>query len=148
LNVLTAHLSLFLVATLAATILPGTSEAMLLAMAAAQPASTVSLFIAATAGNTLGAVINWALGRWLSRYADAPWFPASPRRLAQVTTLFRKYGVWTLLFSWTPFVGDPLTVVAGLLRVPFPIFVILVAIGKAARYLVVLGVLKVVREIW
>lgn len=108
----------------------------------------VSLFLAATAGNTLGGVINWGLGRWLSAFADAPWFPASPQRLAQMTAIFQKYGRWTLLFSWVPFIGDPLTVAAGVLRTPLPIFVTLVAIGKALRYLVLLGALRAVESLW
>ena len=147
-DALALHVGLFVVATLAATILPGSSEAMLLGLAATRPASTISFFLVATIGNTLGAVINWSIGRWLSAYADAPWFPANRHRLAQVTETFRKYGTWTLLLSWMPFIGDPLTLAAGVLRVPFPIFVTLVALGKGARYLVLLGGLGVLEDWW
>jgi membrane protein YqaA with SNARE-associated domain len=69
-------------------------------------------------GNTLGAVINWSIGRWLVHYADRPWFPASPKRVEQASRWFRRYGTWSLLFSWVPIVGDPLTVIAGSSRVP------------------------------
>jgi membrane protein YqaA with SNARE-associated domain len=143
---LSAHVTLFVVALLAATILPGSSEATLLTLVAVDPGSTATLFIVATIGNTLGAIMNWCLGRWLFRYAEAPWFPANPRRLAQVSQVFWKYGTWTHLFSWVPFVGDPLTAAAGLLRVRFPIFLMLVGLGKGARYLALIGGLKLLQN--
>jgi membrane protein YqaA with SNARE-associated domain len=142
---LPAHAALFMAALLSATLLPGSSEAMLIALVAREPASAASYFIVATIGNTLGAVINWCLGRWLSRYAESPWFPTNPRRLAEVSRLFQKYGTWMLLFSWLPVVGDPLTVAAGVLRVPFPIFATLVAVGKAARYLALIWGLQLIQ---
>jgi membrane protein YqaA with SNARE-associated domain len=87
LNALCIYVSLFLVAMLAATILPGSSEAMLVALVARESASTTHLLIAAAVCNTLGAVVNWCLGRWLFRYSQAPWFPANPRRLAKASRL-------------------------------------------------------------
>jgi membrane protein YqaA with SNARE-associated domain len=142
------HISLFIVAMLAATVLPGSSEALLLALVAKEPAATKTLFIVATLGNTLGGVINWGLGRWLISFGEARWFPFEPRRLARASQLFRKYGTWSLLFSWLPIIGDPLTVVAGLLRVPFSIFVILVCLGKATRYLALIGGLRAFQSIF
>jgi membrane protein YqaA with SNARE-associated domain len=139
LDALTAHGVLFLSSLLAATMLPGSSEATLLALAAAQPDQTVALTATATLGNTLGAVINWCLGRWLLHFADRPWFPASPKRVEEAARLFRRYGTWSLLFSWGPIVGDPLTLVAGVLRVPFGIFLPITALGKLVRYVLVIG---------
>jgi membrane protein YqaA with SNARE-associated domain len=139
LNSLSAHLGLFATAVLSATLLPGSSEALLVALVALNPNAAPTLLLVATFGNTFGAVINWILGRWLLQYVDAPWFPIDPQRLAQASEIVRTYGIWTLLFSWVPVFGDPLTFAAGLLRVPFPVFVTLVCLGKAARYIVLIG---------
>lgn len=138
------HLSLFWVAFLAATILPGSSEAMLAALVALHPASVGTLFLAATIGNVLGAVVNWLLGRWFMRYAGHRWFPAAAKRIEQASAAFERYGSWPLLFSWLPIIGDPLTVAAGVLNIRLPVFVALVSIGKALRYAaVILGVAAV-----
>jgi membrane protein YqaA with SNARE-associated domain len=136
---LTTHGVLFLVSMLAATILPGSSEAALLALITREPHQVITLTATATVGNTLGAIINWGLGRWLLLYADRRWFPATPKQLQNASELFRRYGVWSLLFSWVPIVGDPLAVIAGVLKVPFVPFVILIALGKLARYILLIG---------
>jgi len=130
---------LFLVSALAATILPGSSEVALLALVAREPQHILALTATATVGNTLGASMNWCFGRWMVHCANRAWFPATPKRLDQATDLFRRYGTWLLLFSWVPIVGDPLTVIAGALRVALPIFVLLTGIGKLARYLILIG---------
>jgi len=138
------HLSLFGVAFLAATVLPGSSEAMLAAFVALKPASAVTLFLTATLGNVLGAVANWLLGRWSAEYVGYRWFPAATERIERASTAFERYGSWPLLFSWLPIIGDPLTVAAGVLRIRFPIFLVLVATGKTLRYAaVILGVTAV-----
>jgi membrane protein YqaA with SNARE-associated domain len=139
LETLTTHGGLFLVSMLAATILPGSSEAALLALITREPHQAIALTATATAGNTLGAIMNWGLGRWLLSYADRRWFPATAKQLQRASELFRHYGVWSLLFSWVPIVGDPLTVAAGVLKVPFVPFAILTALGKLARYVLVIG---------
>ena len=136
---LTTHGVLFLVSMLAATILPGSSEAALLALITQEPHQAFTLTATATVGNSLGAIINWCLGRWLLCYADRRWFPASLKQLQKASEVFRRYGLWSLLFSWVPVVGDPLTVVAGVLKVPFVPFAILTALGKLARYILLLG---------
>ncbi len=128
----------FSAAFLSATLLVGLSEAALV-LATGQPdAPLVALFLAATAGNVLGAVVNFVLGRFLLRFERRRWFPVSPVNRKRAETLFGRYGQPILLFSWLPIVGDPLTLVAGLLRMPFPTFLIYVTIGKAARYAVLL----------
>ncbi|WP_436038971.1 YqaA family protein [Rhizobium sp. LjRoot98] len=116
----------------------GVSEAALI-LAARQPdAQIIALFLAATAGNVLGAVVNFVLGRFLLRFEHRRWFPVSPLNRKRAEALFGRYGRPILLFSWLPVVGDPLTLVAGLLRTPFPVFIVYVTIGKAARYAVLL----------
>ncbi len=136
------YAGLFLTAFVAATLLPLSSEAVLAAMSNAGGYDAMLLFALATLGNTLGAVVNWALGRFCLRWAGRRWFPFTADQLARAGERFRHYGIWSLLFAWVPIVGDPLTFAAGVLRVRFPTFVILVAIGKAARYAAVLAVAR------
>ncbi|MBE9603989.1 DedA family protein [Acetobacteraceae bacterium H6797] len=133
---LAAYLGLFGAALLAATILPMQSEAVLsgLILAGRQPVS--ALLIVASLGNVLGSVINWLLGRSIEHFRDRRWFPASPSALERAQGWYRRWGRWSLLLSWAPIVGDPLTVVAGVMREPFWIFLALVTIAKVGRYLV------------
>jgi len=128
------YLGLFATALLAATLIPVSSEVVLAALTAAQGFDIWLLVAVATTGNTLGSVINWLLGRYCLHWRDRRWFPVKPATLARATERFNRYGLWSLLFAWLPIVGDPLTFVAGILRVRFPVFVVLVATGKAARY--------------
>jgi len=96
---------------------------------------TVALLLAvATVGNVLGSVINWGLGRFALRYRHARWFPASEAQLERAQIWYSRYGRWSLLGSWLPIVGDPLTLVAGMMRTPLPGFVLLVTIAKGTRY--------------
>lgn len=131
-----AYLTLFAAALVAATILPMQSEAVLVALLIAGDHPVATLLIVATIGNVLGSIINWYLGRFLLRFQSRPWFPASETQLARATRWYRRYGRWSLLGSWLPVVGDPLTVVAGILREPLPSFVLLVTLAKGTRYLI------------
>ena len=135
---MSAYLGLFLSAFLAATILPFSSEAVLTAFYATERYEPGWLWFVATVGNTLGGLLNWALGRFCLHWQDRRWFPFKPDTLGRAQTWFNRYGVWSLLLAWLPVVGDPLTFIAGLLRVNPWVFLILVAIGKGARYAVVL----------
>lgn len=135
-----SYLSLFIAAFLAATLLPAQSEALLLALVLDNPSVVGWLILTATIGNTLGSVLNWWLGRYLHHFQDKRWFPVSKKSLGYAEQRFRKYGKWSLLLSWMPIIGDPLTVIAGLLKVPFRTFLILVSIAKGLRYLVIGGV--------
>ena len=90
-------------------------------------------------GNTLGSIVNWVLGRLIVRFRDRSWFPVKPRDYDRVERWYARWGVWSLLFAWLPFGGDALTVVAGALRTPLAPFVVLVAIGKTARYAVLVA---------
>jgi membrane protein YqaA with SNARE-associated domain len=137
-----SYLGLFLSALLAATIVPFSSEVLLGGMIASEAFDTWNLLIAASLGNTLGAVMNWGLGRYCLHWQDRRWFPVTPAQLDRASHHFNHYGVWSLLLAWVPIIGDPITFAAGVLRVPFMLFLILVAISKTGRYLVVLGVVQ------
>jgi len=131
------YLGLFTTALVAATLVPVSSEAVLGALTAADGHEVWLLVAVATAGNTLGSVVNWLLGRYCLRWRGRRWFPIKPAVLDRAAERFRHYGLWSLLFAWLPIVGDPLTFAAGMLGVRFRAFLILVAIGKAARYIAV-----------
>ncbi len=131
---LQAYLLGFVSAFLAATILPIYSEVVLGGVASYVDIDMGIMIAVMTVGNVLGAVVNWVIGRWLLHYQDRSWFPFKPAQLERVSRWFNRWGVWSLLLAWTPFIGDPLTFVAGLMRVPILPFLVLVTIGKAARY--------------
>jgi len=133
---LAAYLALFLAAFLAATIVPAQSEAVLVGLILAEKQPLLVLLLVATAGNVLGSVVNWLLGRFIEHFRDRPWFPVSPEKLARAEAWYRRFGVWSLLLSWVPIIGDPLTVVAGVLKTPFLTFLALVTLAKAGRYIV------------
>jgi membrane protein YqaA with SNARE-associated domain len=131
------YLSLFAVSFLAATILPFSSELTLAGLIATSDYDNLLLLILASFGNVLGSVVNWALGSYYRNLTTKKWFPFKETQIERSSKWFRKFGKWSLLFAWVPVVGDPLTLVAGILRVKFIDFIILVAIGKVSRYLIV-----------
>lgn len=137
---LATYAGLFLTALVAATLLPAQSEAALvgLLLAGAQP--PWALLLAASLGNVLGSVVNWLLGRGLERWRDRRWFPVSAKDLDRAAAWYRRWGKWSLLLGWAPIIGDPLTLVAGVLREPFPVFLLLVTVAKVGRYLVLAAV--------
>jgi membrane protein YqaA with SNARE-associated domain len=128
---------LFLSAFAASTILPMSSEVVLGALAASGSTDRTLLLAVATAGNTLGAVVNWGIGRYAATWRTRL-LSLEEAKFERACRWFNRWGIWCLLLSWLPIVGDPLTLVAGALRTPFVPFVLLVLIGKAARYLLVL----------
>ena len=134
------YLSLFFTAFIAATLLPAFSE-VALAASLSTNASIFLLWLSATAGNTLGSCVNWYLGREILRFKpkliNSRWFPVTELQLERAQNRFSRFGVWTLLFAWLPIIGDPLTFVAGVLRVRFLWFLLLVTVGKGLRYAVV-----------
>ena len=131
---LVAQGGLFLSAFTSATLLPGTSEAALLALLASGRGEPGLLVTVATVGNVLGSLVNWLIGRFLSAYRDRRWFPVRAATYDRAVGWYGRYGAWSLLMSWLPVIGDPLTVIAGALRVDFLRFVVLVSVGKGARY--------------
>jgi len=132
-----AFLTLFFTALAAATLLPAYSEILVAGMVT-QGYSLWWVWFSATAGNTVGSVINGVIGRQVDRFKHKRWFPVSEAQLEKARTRFNRYGQWSLLLGWLPIGGDPLTLVGGIMRVPWLNFVILVGIGKGARYAVVI----------
>ena len=131
------YLSLFSISFLSATILPFSSELTLAGLIATSNYDNLLLLVVASFGNVLGSVVNWALGFYSRNLTTKKWFPFKETQIESSSQWFKKFGKWSLLFAWVPIIGDPLTLVAGLLRVRFFDFIILVAIGKVSRYLVV-----------
>ena len=131
------YLSLFSISFLAATVLPFSSELTLAGLIATSDYDNLLLLIVASFGNVLGSVVNWALGSYSRNLTTKKWFPFKETQIERSSKWFRKFGKWSLLFAWVPVLGDPLTLVAGILRVKFIDFIILVAIGKVSRYLIV-----------
>ncbi|MDH6232857.1 membrane protein YqaA with SNARE-associated domain [Mesorhizobium soli] len=136
---LAALAGLFAIAFVAATILPAQSEAALAGLVVLGTSSPVTLVLVASAGNVLGSLVNWLIGRRVDAFRDKRWFPASPKMLDRASGWYRRYGRWSLLLSWMPIIGDPLTLVAGVLREPLWSFVLLVALAKTARYVAVVA---------
>lgn len=125
---------LFAAAFGAATVLPFQSEFVFVSLQLAGTASLTWLVIVASIGNTLGAVLNYVLGRGIERFQHRRWFPANAAQMARAQRWYAHWGVWTLLLSWAPF-GDAFTVIAGVMRTPVWLFVALVALAKTGRYI-------------
>ena len=134
---LTAHTGLFLAAFLAATLLPAQSELLLAGLLASGNHNPAFLIAVATFGNVLWSTVNWGLGRYFTNHREARWFPVSAQALEKAEQGFSRHGPWVLLLSWVPIIGDPLTVLAGMLRTHLLPFVAIVTLAKLGRYLVV-----------
>lgn len=133
---LSAYFGLFLSALGAATLLPLQSEGVLVGLLLSQAYAPWALLAVASAGNVLGSVINWLLGRYLEHFRQRRWFPVSEARLQQAQHWYTRYGRWSLLLSWVPIIGDPLTLVAGVMRERLWVFLLIVGLAKTARYAV------------
>lgn len=133
-------LILFFSSFLAATLFPAGSEIVLTNLHLKGQYDAVTLIAIATIGNVLGSLINYWIGLYLIKFQDRKWFPIKKKAINKATNSFRKYGIFTLLFAWLPIIGDPLTLVAGILKVPMWIFLSLVTIGKLLRYLALLAI--------
>jgi len=136
--ILFSYFQLLLFSFLAATILPFSSEILLSTMYMTGSFQTFNLLVIASLGNISGSIVNWYLGKKINLYQKKKWFPVSSDRLKKSEYYFQKYGLWSLLLSWVPIIGDPITLFAGILNVRFQIFVILVSISKISRYVFVL----------
>ena len=137
---LATYAGLFASAFVAATLLPAQSEAVLAGLLIDGRYPMLILLAVASAGNVLGAVVNWLLGRGLERFRDRAWFPVKGATLARAQRWYQRYGKWSLLASWAPFIGDPLTVAAGVMREPLAVFLMLVTIAKVGRYIVLAAI--------
>lgn len=134
------YITLFFSAFISATLLPSSSEVVMSGMIIQGKANLWLIWWAATLGNVLGSCVNFWLGIQVLRFKIRSWFPVSEKGLEKAQKQFNKYGVYSLLFAWLPILGDPLTVVAGICKVRFSTFLLLVSLGKGARYLAVIAV--------
>ena len=142
----TGLVSLFVGSVLASTLVPGGVEGLLLVMVQQQMHGMTALFLVATIGNTLGGIITFLIGALLARglrYGRPHprlerWFSVKNNALGRI----RRYGSPVLLLSWMPVVGDPLCLAAGFLGLRFWPSALMIAAGKATRYLVLLWILQ------
>lgn len=134
---ITILFGLLVASFLAATILPMQSEALLVGLILKTDYAPWLLVTVASIGNILGSCVNWWLGKYIETYKDRKWFPASPNSLIRAQNFYSRYGRWSLLLSWVPIIGDPLTVMAGIMKEKFIVFLGLVSIAKVGRYLVI-----------
>lgn len=137
---LAVYAALFGAAFLAATLIPAQSEVALASLILAGQQPLWALIAVAAMGNILGSCLNWLLGAYFFHLRDHKFFPIKPAALEKAQRWYCRYGRWSLLASWAPLIGDPLTLAAGLLREPFPSFLALVSLAKTGRYLAVAGV--------
>lgn len=136
--ILFSYFQLSLISFLAATILPFSSEVVLTTMYLSNSFETYFLLIFASIGNIMGSITNWYLGKKITLFQNRKWFPVSAEQLESSREYFQKYGLWSLLLAWVPIIGDPLTLLAGVLKVRFGIFFVLVSLSKISRYVFIL----------
>jgi membrane protein YqaA with SNARE-associated domain len=137
---LVVYSGLFLVAFGAATFLPLQSEWAVVALLLDGSRHWEVVVLVASLGNILGSMVNWLLGRSFARLKDKRWFPASRQNMRRAEGWYHRYGRVSLLLSWVPIIGDPLTIAAGVLREPLWSFTLLVGIAKIGRYLALAAV--------
>lgn len=128
---------LFIAAFGAATLLLLQSEAVLLALFAQDVYAVWLLILVASLGNILGSCVNWYLGLKIEHFKAKKWFPVSETNLIKAQNIYQKYGFWSLLLSWVPIIGDPITLIAGLMRESFLKFLLVVSLAKTGRYICV-----------
>jgi membrane protein YqaA with SNARE-associated domain len=131
------YIILFTSSFASSTILPGHSEITLTALITQKKYEIFYLVFFASLGNVLGSVLNWYLGLYFLKFKNKKWFPFKENQINKVSKSFLKYGKWSLLLSWVPFIGDALTLVAGMFRVPLHQFIIIVSVAKIGRYIFV-----------
>ena len=133
--ILISYFQLLIISFLAATILPLSSELVLSTMLLTESFDKYLLLVVASFGNIFGSSVNWYLGKKILIFKDKKWFPVNEKQIAKSEMYFKKYGIWSLLLAWVPIIGDPLTVIAGILRINFFTFLLLVSISKTSRYI-------------
>lgn len=124
---------LFTAALLSSTLLPGGSEALLL-LRLAEGGPAIPLVLTATVGNLLGSLLTYLVGRAGHQLLVSRWLRIDASALQRAERWFSRWGRPVLLFAWLPIVGDPLCLLAGILRVGMGSFLLLVGIGKLIRY--------------
>jgi len=120
-----------------ATIIPFGSEAYFITLLSLEKYNHFILFFVVSVGNVLGSLFNWVCGFYINFFIKKSWFPINNKIIDRGNKLFKKYGKWSLLISWFPLIGDPITFAAGTLRYPIIPFLVLVSIGKVGRYLII-----------
>ena len=130
------YAGLFSASFLAATILPLSSE-VVLGFLLLNDLNPVLLVGIATFGNVLGSFVNYATGLWGGMFVAEKILKISEKEFTRAKQRFKKYGVFSLFFVWVPVIGDPLTFVAGVLKIDIAIFFILVTSGKLTRYVII-----------
>ena len=120
-----------------ATIIPFGSEAYFITLLSLEKYNHFILFVVASVGNVLGSLFNWICGFYINFFIKKSWLPINNKIIDRGNKLFKKYGKWSLLISWFPLIGDPITFAAGTLRYPIIPFLVLVSIGKVGRYLII-----------
>jgi len=131
------YISIFFLSFLAATIIPFSSEVGLFSYMAVGKFNNELLLIFASSGNILGSCVNYILGLYIIKFKTKSWFPFKDNQILKATKWFNRFGVYSLFFAFLPIVGDPLTLIAGMFRVSFIKFIILVSFGKILRYLLI-----------
>lgn len=126
---------LFLSAFGAATLLPLQSEAVLLGSFALKQFSPWMLIFVASVANVMGSCVNWWLGLKIEQFKTKKWFPFKSDQMIRAQRAYQQYGTWSLLLSWVPIIGDPITLIAGILKEKFWKFILVVGIAKTGRYL-------------
>ena len=133
--ILISYFQLLIISFLAATILPLSSELVLSTMLLTDSFDKYLLLVVASFGNIFGSSVNWYLGKKILIFKDKKWFPVNEKQIAKSEMYFKKYGIWSILLAWVPIIGDPLTVIAGILKINFFTFLLLVSISKTSRYI-------------
>ena len=133
-NAIEVYASLFISSFLSSTLLPGHSEIILTAFIFLKKYPIIDLIFFASIGNILGSILNWCIGYFITNLKDRKWFPINKSQLTRASSWFLKYGKWTLCLSWVPLIGDPLTIIAGIFRVPIYTFILIVSLAKTMRY--------------
>jgi membrane protein YqaA with SNARE-associated domain len=128
------YISLFFSSLISATLFPMGSEALLI-YDLLEGYNLYLLIFVATIGNSLGACVNYLFGRKGEDYLEEKKI-LSKKSLDRAKNFFDKYGAWSLLLSWVPIIGDPITFIAGVLKYNFKYFLLLVTFAKFARYVV------------
>lgn len=131
---LAGYAGLFFSAFGAATLLPLQSEAVLVVLLLSGGYNEWWLIAIASCGNVLGSVVNWLLGRSIEHFKGRRWFPVGSAQLEKASLHYQRWGRWSLLLSWLPVIGDPLTLIAGVMREPLWRFLLIVTLAKATRY--------------
>ncbi|MBJ7551246.1 YqaA family protein [Marinomonas ostreistagni] len=127
---------MFLFSFLAATLLPGGSEVLLIGLVGKTPDYSLLLWFFASIGNTLGGMTNWWLGRYFLRFQGHRFFPISKEQLSRVQTWVSRYGMPILVLSWLPVVGDAICLAAGVAKLNGFATAFWIFIGKSLRYAV------------